>query len=81
MIYKFESYDANGNTLSTLELYVDVKNLVITLNDTTDNKEQFIELHQDQVYDLIGALHSVQGKIKKTKAKLIEWRRKEGLDG
>ena len=66
MTYKFEDSD-NGNVLET-SLNPDKKNyttLSISNENTLDEYGYFsFELNKEQLYDLIGALHSMQSRIK-----------------
>ena len=66
MIYKFEDGDS-GNVLET-SLNPDKKNYTtvsVSNENTLDEYSYFsFDLNQEQLYDLIGALHSMQSKIK-----------------
>ena len=66
MTYKFENAD-NGNVLEA-NLTPDKKNyttLRISNENTLDKFNYFsFDLNKEQLYDLIGALHSIQSKIK-----------------
>tara|TARA_R110000751_G_scaffold37795_1_gene91278 strand:+ start:1890 stop:2096 length:207 start_codon:yes stop_codon:yes gene_type:complete len=66
MTYKFEDSD-NGNVLET-NLNPDRKNyttLSVSNENTLDEYSYFsFDLNKEQLYDLIGALHSIQSKMK-----------------
>lgn len=66
MIYKFES-----NTGEVMEVKQDCEfrdRVVLSIdNQNTVYEYEYQEIHinKDQLYDLIGALHSLQAKVKK----------------
>lgn len=59
MIYKFES---NGDYLEATISNYQKTNLILTIH--SKESYQRIALNKEQLYDLIGALHSIQAKIK-----------------
>lgn len=67
MVYKFND-ESIGNVLE-VEKHPQVKGMIrISINNSNTNEDfNFldIELCDDGLYDLIGALHSIQAKIKK----------------
>ncbi len=61
MIYKFKSKDSNGVIEITKE-----KNKA-KFSVSNDNYHLSLMINEDTLYDLIGALHSIQKRIKLTK--------------
>lgn len=59
MVYKFQG---GNNDLEVFQSYTDT--VQISLIDK-DGLGVYIDLNSNQLYDLIGALHSIQTKIKK----------------
>jgi len=69
MVYKFNNYE----NLKSLEIEENYWNSIsITIKDS-DNNNQSIIINTNQLYDLIGCLHSLKGKLDKYK--------KEGKNG
>lgn len=62
MIYKFETEKENGTVF--MELKRNENETVITLNSDKSAIGLEIYLSKEKLYDLIGALHSIQSKIK-----------------
>lgn len=62
MIYKFETEKENGTVF--MELKRNENETVITLNSDKSAIGLEIYLSKEKLYDLIGALHSIQAKIK-----------------
>jgi len=62
MIYKFETDRSNGSVC--MEIKKIEKNVVITLDSNKTDLGIEIELSKEKLYDLIGALHSIQSKMK-----------------
>lgn len=62
MIYKFISDD--GTYLEVYQSNHTDKNVILELEGDC---HQHISLNSERLYDLIGALHSLQSKIKNTK--------------
>jgi len=60
MVYKFKTQDENNS----LEISKLNDNLIIELI-SRGNVDRVIELNKDSLYDFIGALHSIKGKIEK----------------
>lgn len=67
MIYKFQD-GCTGNVLE-VEQHPDAKHLVTLCIDNNETEESYnylsLDLNEEELYDLIGALHSIQAKIKK----------------
>ena len=64
MIYKFNTDD------KSLEIEQTYSNeITITIKNLNNDLQESIVLIPSQIYDLIGALHSVQTKIKNFKSK------------
>ena len=62
MIYKFETEKENGTVF--MELKRNEKEIVISLNSDKSAIGLEIYLSKEKLYDLIGALHSIQSKLK-----------------
>ncbi len=64
MIYKFKSKEVNSNNQhSYLELTKEKDQVSITIGDP--DFEQILSISKETLYDIIGALHSIQTKINK----------------
>lgn len=66
MIYKFETTDSNGSADNYLEVQQYESALLLTVTNPYDSPDNALEIHlnKSQLYDLIGALHSLQTKMK-----------------
>lgn len=62
MIYKFETEKENGTVF--MELKRNENEIVISLDSNKVDAGLEIHLSKDKLYDLIGALHSIQTKMK-----------------
>ena len=64
MIYKFKSKEVNSNNQNThLELTKEDDRLLMTVFDS--GEELILDISKETLYDIIGALHSIQTKINK----------------
>lgn len=62
MIYKFKSKEFNSNNQNThLELTKEDDRLLMTIFDS--GEELILDISKETLYDIIGALHSIQTKI------------------
>ena len=59
MVYTF--YEDSGK----LEVYIDGEEVVVEVDGHAGSNTVYLE--KDSLYDLIGALHSIQGKLKGVK--------------
>jgi hypothetical protein len=62
MIYKFETEKENGTVF--MELKRNENEIVISLDSNKVDAGLEIHLSKEKLYDLIGALHSIQAKMK-----------------
>ena len=62
MIYKFETEKENGTVF--MELKRNENEIVISLDSNKVDAGLEIRLSKEKLYDLIGALHSIQTKMK-----------------
>ena len=62
MIYKFETEKENGTVF--MELKRNENEIVISLDSNKVDAGLEIHLSKEKLYDLIGALHSIQTKMK-----------------
>ena len=62
MIYKFETDAINGSVY--MELLKQNDKILIKLDSVNSDTSLGIYLSEEKLYDLIGALHSIQYKLK-----------------
>ena len=62
MIYKFETEKENGTVF--MELKRNENEIIISLDSNQVEACLVIHLSKEKLYDLIGALHSIQAKLK-----------------
>ena len=62
MIYKFETEKENGTVF--MELKRNENEIIISLDSNKSSISLEIYLSKEKLYDLIGALHSIQAKMK-----------------
>ena len=62
MVYKFRTSFKNSDVV--MEVEKEGNEVSITLDSELHNTSMCISLSKEKLYDLIGALHSIQGRMK-----------------